>query len=169
MLTSPLTVDEKLKFFNEHFLYEIQQLFVGTHVTSNFFPFWVNIRLEIFLLHVRGLYEFFYNDSKKYEDDACAFEFVNDVETWRKERPAKTEYIINVLKQIDKELAHLTYGRHYGSSIEKININDIAKINDHLLKVMKAFADNVPSRFELINGINKIEACVKSCVQHEKR
>ena len=154
--------DKKFEFLDEHFFYEVQQLLVGVYVIRHPFPFWVNIKLEIFLLHARGLYEFFYNDPKKYEDDACAYEFVSDPEKWEKERPVKAEYITNALEQINKELAHLTYKRHAGPAVEKLNTNDIGPIKDHLFRVIKVFLDNVPQGAKIMDKINKLETILVS-------
>lgn len=149
--------DKKFEFLDEHFFYEVQQLLVGVHVIRHSLPFWVNIKLEIFLLHARGLYEFFYNDLKKYEDDACAYEFIGNLEKWKKERPVKTKYITDALEQINKELAHLTYKRHAGPAVEKLNTNDIGLIKNHLFKVIKVFLDNVPQGARIMEKINKLE------------
>lgn len=151
--------DKKFKFLDEHFFYEVQQLLVGVHVIRHPLPFWVNIKLEIFLLHTRGLYEFFYNDHdpKKYADDACAYEFCQDLEKWKNERPVKTKYITDALDQINKELAHLTCKRHAGPAVEKLNTNDIWPIKEHLFKVIKVFLDNVPQGARIMEKINELE------------
>ena len=122
-------------------------------------------KLEIFLLHARGLYEFFYN-STKYNDDARAYEFVSDPQKWEKERPAKTEYITNALEQINKELAHLTYKRHAGPTVEKLNTNDIRPIKDHLFGVIKVFLVNVPHGAGIMDKINKLETTLSGDLQN---
>ncbi len=48
--------------------------------------------------------------------------------------------------------------------MEKLDTSDIPKINDHLLKAIKAFSDNVPKGSELMNEVNNIEAYVKTCL-----
>lgn len=148
--------EEKFKFLAEHFFYEVQQLLVAVYVVKSPIPYWMNIKLEVFLLHARALYEFFYSENKlNEEDDARAYDFVLDIDKWRKERPIKSNYIEKAIKRMNKELSHITYKRYYGIEFDKLW--NLASIREHLLTVTKVFLDNVPSGLRIMDEINKFE------------
>ncbi len=149
------TDEEKFKFLAEHFFYEIQQLLVAVYVVKHPLPFWINIKLEVFLLHARSLYEFFYSKEKRNDDDARAYDFVGDVNNWLKERPLKSSDIEQSIKRMNKELSHITYKRHSGVVLEKQW--DLTPIKDHLLAVTKVFLENVPNGSKIMDDINKFE------------
>ena len=149
------TDEEKFKFLAEHFFYEIQQLLVAVYVVKHPLPFWINIKLEVFLLHARSLYEFFYSKEKRNDDDARAYDFIVDVNKWVRERPLKSNDIEQSIKRMNKELSHITYKRHSGVVPEKQW--ELVTIKDHLLAVIKVFLDNVPNGSKIMDEINKFE------------
>jgi hypothetical protein len=104
-----------------------------------------NMAQETFLLHARNLREFFYRDDKQRLDDARAFEFFIDKDSWRKLRPNETDSIKEVKNRADKELAHLTYKRISGTPPEKLW--DYRKIFFDFIEVIEVFLKQLPEKY----------------------
>lgn len=104
-----MVTKNKKELIDEHFCYEVIELRSSLILFSKL-PYFKNIALEAFILHVRVLREFFFpSDTKKRRiDDAYADEFVIG---WNESLPLE-------LKKIDeragKEIMHLTYSRIAG-------------------------------------------------------
>jgi hypothetical protein len=162
---------DKREYFEEHFLYEVRMLLysfeqlvtcqnvsdVSNRTLTQVSTPWVdqfwgqsrngnagNMALETFLLHARNLREFFYTEPK-FPDDARAFHFFPDKNSWEKLRPNETASIEDVKKRANKEMAHLTYKRISGTPPNK-NWN-YGKILTDLLAVIKVFLDGVPKKY----------------------
>jgi len=69
-----------------------------------------NAALEAFIIHVRALIDFLFND-KPYEDDIIAQDFFISPELWNNVRPEIPDSLQKAKKRADKEMAHLTYAR----------------------------------------------------------
>lgn len=69
-----------------------------------------NAALESFLLHVRILIEFFYNDNP-HKDDIVASHFFSPPGKWKAIRPKQSAILKQTKKRAHKLLAHLTYTR----------------------------------------------------------
>lgn len=175
MLDTTTFFEDKKNYLEEHFIYEVEMLCFSfariidskqideepaqysLHSTSISTP-WVaqhgeqandanniNMALETFLLHARNLKEFFYNDNKRYDTDARAWDFLEDKNLWQKLRPAEMGSMIQIRKRAGKELAHLSYKRIYGTPPEK-NWN-IGEILSELLKVVDIFLDHLSPKY----------------------
>ena len=70
----------------------------------------INSLLEIFVIHVRGLMDFFYADRPK-PDDVLAADFFSSPVEWETVRPPCSETLSLAKKRAGKEIAHLTYAR----------------------------------------------------------
>jgi len=105
----------------------------------------INMALETFLLHARNLREFFYNDNKRYDTDARAWDFLEEKNLWQKLRPAEMESMIEIRERAGKELAHLSYKRIYGTPPEK-SWNTGETLSD-LLKVVGIFLEHLSPKY----------------------
>ena len=162
---------DKREYFEEHFLYEVslfiysfEQLAMCPNIVKEINQTstqvstpWVsqfgsqfrdgnsrNMALETFLLHARNLREFFYSDRKR-DDDARAFHFFPDKNSWEKLRPKETDSIRDIKNRANKEIAHLTYKRISGTPPDKNW--DCGKILTDLLAVTKFFLDKLPKEY----------------------
>ncbi len=167
--------EDKKNYLEEHFIYEVEMLcFSFTRIIkfkkideepAQYSPFstlvntpWVaqhtplasdpnniNMALETFLLHARNLREFFYNDNKRYDTDARAWDFLEEKNLWQKLRPAEMESMIEIRERAGKELAHLSYKRIYGTPPEK-SWNTGETLGD-LLKVVGIFLEHLSPKY----------------------
>jgi len=141
---------EREAFLEEHFYYEVSMLIFAVHRLFEITHSGrrdqssINMALETLLLHARNLREFFYAKPRR-RDDARPEDFVGDIDKWKRERPEETDLIKEVRERANKELAHLTYKRHYGIPPKK-QWNYGAAQTD-FLKVVKVFLENVPQRY----------------------
>ena len=83
----------------------------------------INMALETFLVHWRGLIEFFYypgekRKKKRYPDDKRAYDFV-ERDKWEKVRGEMPKRFCEWYKRTGKEIAHLTSSRKYGTLPQK--------------------------------------------------
>ena len=69
-----------------------------------------NALLESFVIHVRALMDFLYNDNPQ-PDDVIAEDYFSSADEWRKMRPELTELLKLSKRRAGKEVAHLTYAR----------------------------------------------------------
>jgi hypothetical protein len=69
-----------------------------------------NALLESFVVHVRGVMDFLYNDTPQ-NDDVVAQDFFASVDAWASVRPELSELLSKAKKRAGKEIAHLTYAR----------------------------------------------------------
>ena len=70
----------------------------------------INALLESFVIHVRGLMDFFYCEKPR-TDDVVATDFFLSPSEWEQIRPSRSEILRRAKKRADKEIAHLTYAR----------------------------------------------------------
>ena len=144
------SLEEKKKFLNSFFLYEIDMLesihkyhrdLFNSPVDKQFIE---NIIVEIFLLHGRNLLEFFYYDNQK-QDRATAEEFLEEGKIWRELRPPLTESLKILQKRVDTETTHLTYERIEGKPESKLwNFHELYV---SLMMVFCLFAENVDKKY----------------------
>lgn len=97
--------------------------------------------LEPFLLHVRNLRDFLYNDSSP-KDDVLATHFFDHPDDWRKKRPPMGEYLKSIRDRLNKALAHISYAR---LDYRKDRRWNVAKIKHDLKTPWQAFLDTLPS------------------------
>lgn len=124
------------KFLAEHFSYEVDMLYFASSKLDKLIPerdryeregkeskkikcnTEINMALETFVIHWRALIEFFYTETKKFDDDMRAFDFT-DKNKWEKARGDIPPCIKNLNCRAGKEIAHLTGSRKYGTPPEK--------------------------------------------------
>jgi hypothetical protein len=70
-----------------------------------------NALVESFVIHVRGLIEFLYSDTRKRKDDGIAADLVRDAAAWTAVRGKLPDDLAEVKKRADKEIAHITFSR----------------------------------------------------------
>ncbi len=105
--------DPELQNASHHLHYEIWMLTslangIGSGIAGQG-PI-ANALLESFVIHVRTLMDFLYNDSPQ-PDDVIAEDYFSSPDEWRKVRPELTELLKSSKRRAGKEVAHLTYAR----------------------------------------------------------
>ena len=99
----------------------------------------ISMALETFVMHWRALIEFFYKEKAK-SDDLRAYMFVSDKNKWEKRRPSESKFA-EEKKRANKEIAHITKSRKYGTPPEKYwPYKDMEK---HLERVIELFMKEV--------------------------
>jgi hypothetical protein len=132
-------------FAGEHLFYEAQ-MFTLAYVmqpSGDLREFLMNLRIEVCVLHLRNLIEFFYPSSNPRPDDVLAADYVAD---WDAKRPAITPLLEKARYRAGKELHHLTSQRIDGHEDHKAW--GFATINEDLRAVIKVFVGlkpNIPS------------------------
>lgn len=69
-----------------------------------------NALLESFVVHVRGVMDFLYNDTPQ-KDDVVAQDYFSSTEEWINIRPELSGHLSTAKSRAGKEVAHLTYAR----------------------------------------------------------
>jgi len=69
-----------------------------------------NALLESFVIHVRGVMDFLYNDTPR-PDDVAAQDFFSSADVWLNIRPQRSRLLTTARTRVGKEAAHLTYAR----------------------------------------------------------
>ena len=105
--------ESDLKEASEHLHYEIEMLTslaygIGSRIAGES-PL-ANALLESFVVHVRALMEFLYNDNPK-PDDVIAEDYFEKADDWKQLRPVLSESLKQAKRRAGKEVAHLTYAR----------------------------------------------------------
>jgi len=105
--------DQELQKASDHLHYEIWMLAslangIGSGIAGQG-PI-ANALLESFVIHVRALMDFLYNDNPQ-PDDVIADDYFSSPDEWRNARPELTELLKSSKRRAGKEVAHLTYAR----------------------------------------------------------
>jgi hypothetical protein len=101
----------------------------------------LNAMLESFVIHMRSITEFLYNDNPR-SDDVIADDFFEKPGKWRELRPRQSELLRISKERAGKEIAHLTYGR--------LDVTPDTKpwpfieISNEITQIMNTFIDHVP-------------------------
>ena len=96
--------------------------------------------LEAFLLHVRNLRDFLYDDQPT-QDDVVAAHFFDRPDEWRRNRPPLGEYVKSIRKRLNKALAHISYAR---LDYRKDKKWSIGRIKRELDAAWEAFIEGLP-------------------------
>ena len=144
------SIEEKKRFLNKFFLYEVDMLECMYKFHKNLFncpvdkQFIENIIVEINLLHGRNLLEFFYYDNQK-QDRETANEFLSEGKDWKKLRPPLTQSLKILQRRVDTETTHLTYKRIGGKPESKLwNFDEVYA---SLMTLFCLFAENVDKKY----------------------
>ena len=100
-----------------------------------------NALLESFVVHVRGVMDFLYNDNPQ-NDDVVAQDFFASPDAWASIRPELSELLRKAKKRVGKEIAHLTYARLEVTPDTKPW--PFVSIANEVSSVMQVFLKNVP-------------------------
>ncbi|MEZ5553820.1 MAG: hypothetical protein R3E82_23290 [Pseudomonadales bacterium] len=112
-------------------------------------PDWIrNALLESFVVHLRGLIDFLFNDSPR-GDDVVAHDFFTTADTWLSVRPDFSANLQAAKKRAGKEIAHLTYARL--AVTPETKPWNFVSISDEVNAAMNAFLSNV-SPIKLSDG-----------------
>lgn len=112
-MSRKIRTKKELKEASEHLHYEIWMLTslahgIGSGIAGQG-PI-ANALLESFIVHVRALMDFLYNESPR-PDDVIAEDYFFKPDEWRQMRPALSELLMLAKRRAGKEVAHLTYAR----------------------------------------------------------
>lgn len=102
-------------------------------------PF-ANALLESFVIHVRAILDFFYNENPKF-DDVIAEDYFSSPDEWRNIRPALSELLRQTKRRAGKEVAHLTYARL--DVTPETKPWPFVQIANEISVVIKVFLENV--------------------------
>lgn len=105
--------NKKLYKCVEHVQYEIDMFYYSCSVLSmrGLDQNQINAHLEVFALHARNLFYFFYTPkSKRVRDDIIAEDYLDKVKPFIQNRTPKRELSI-ILKKAGKQVMHLTFSR----------------------------------------------------------
>jgi hypothetical protein len=100
-----------------------------------------NAVLEAFTIHTRVLLSFLYEDNPR-PDDVSAGDYFDDPQDWILIRPAKSDLLDLVYGRVNKEVAHLTYGRL--SLTEDTRTWQFMDIAEQLIALMNFFYEHAP-------------------------
>jgi hypothetical protein len=138
-----LTPDTELEKASNHLHYEFWMFntTAQAHASGISKEGWItNALLESFVIHVRGLMDFLYNDNPR-PDDVVAQDYFNTLEEWKKLRPQQSPVLEHAKQRAGKEVAHLAY--------ERLNVTPETKpwffleISKEVSEVMNVFLENV--------------------------
>jgi hypothetical protein len=103
--------------------------------------------LESFVLHLRNLSEFFYQQKKNH---ICAADYVSDVDKWKRSRGAKSASLGREIRKANEFVAHLSYER---CAKDKDRNWDWGIISAELQRLIGCFLSNLPpGRRALFSG-----------------
>ncbi len=136
--------EKELKEASDHLHYEIWMLTslahgIGSGIAGQG-PI-ANALLESFVVHVRVLMDFLYNENPK-PDDVIAEDYFETTDEWKRLRPNLSESLKNAKRRAGKEVAHLTYAR--------LDVTPETKpwrfvdISNEIVAVLNIFLENVP-------------------------
>ena len=130
--TADLTSLELADYADEHLLHEVQ-MFVGARnaLPSVQGQFMKNAMIEVCVLHLRNLVDFFYPRGQSHADDVLASHYCT------RNLLAITPMLEEARKRAHKELAHLTLDRQAGTPPSKQW--DFAALSNDLRLVVKDF------------------------------
>lgn len=120
-ITRPLTAAALREYADEHLFYEAKMYVVGRQILPLLPPadvFAKNAIIEVCVLHLRNLIEFFYL-ARPHNDDIFAALYVRSEAAWRKDRPEITPALDRARRRANKEMEHLTTERIAGIHPEK--------------------------------------------------
>jgi hypothetical protein len=125
-------------YAREHFHYEVLMFIVSKKISNQSPPnsFQMNAMVEVCVLHLRNLIDFFY-PNKIESDDIVATHYISD---WNLQRPPISQILEGARQRANKEMAHLTTKRISGAPPEKNW--DFNLISIELKKVIEIFIKN---------------------------
>lgn len=141
-----IRTEQELQEASDHLHYEIWMLTSLAHGIASGIagqgPI-ANALLESFVIHVRGLMNFLYNQSPQ-PDDVVAQDYFSPTDEWewRNIRPALSELLRQAKRRAGKEVAHLTYARL--DVTPETKPWPIIQIANEISAVINVFLENVP-------------------------
>ena len=150
---------ELLEKASNHLHYEINKIFEAYDYFKTHPKNYTQLRIEIFLLHSRNLFDFFYPNKTIQIDTMCVFDFLDNYEEFNNKRTTKKDLDSDKVKvKINKCLSHITYARCYSSFPDW----HIEKIMKGMVETIKTFYEVLPDDYKNWNYIQKIKDLVKN-------
>ena len=125
-----------------HIYYEIK-MFYGAYI---FFKKKINYppdKLELFLLHTRNLFDFFYPPESIYSGDMCVFDFLDSADGFNSNKTTREDINFDRVN-VNKLLSHLTYKR---CSFD-YKIWPCIDICEKMIKTIEAFYAALPDNYK---------------------
>jgi len=129
---------ELLEKASKHIYYEVK-MFYETYIFFKTKKTYNSLLIEIFLLHCRNLFEFFYPTKKIRTDDICVFDFLDYFDEFNNNKVIQEDLGFDK-ENINKFLSHLTYTRCY---IDEM-MWPLLDIGEKMVKTIKAFYKALP-------------------------
>ena len=141
----------KLEKASEHIFYEISILILAYNyfIITNIFPPELQ---EVFLLHTRNLYNFFYPPKNIRYDDMCVYDFLDDYENYDKNRTPPNDFPKSKIIDINKYLSHLTYER----CEHDYKLWDYSYYASNIIKTIKSFLNSLPDNYKKWDNFIKL-------------
>jgi len=104
---------DALKVASYHVAYEVHMIretamWLDNHRVGSMLD---NTILEAFLVHVRNMIYFLWNDTRNHFEDVLAIDFFEDRAAWKVQRPAKPALLDEVNRKTNVYVTHLSYER----------------------------------------------------------
>lgn len=100
-----------------------------------------NALVEAFVMHVRALLEFLFNDKPK-RDDGSAVHMVRDVAEWTRRRGRMSPFLREVRRRSNKGIAHVTFSRK--RLTEEAHEWGVGNVHEAVSRVLVEFIPLVP-------------------------
>lgn len=131
-------------FSKEHLYYEIAMFVFVSNIEfddkqSNF-RFLLNMKIEVFVIHLRNLVNFLYPSNDPRKDDVVANNFFSEYGEWEKIKPSLSDNLDKARKRAHKEVGHITTKRVYGQS--ELKVWDIPNLSKELINILRIFSKN---------------------------
>lgn len=125
-------------YAHEHLHYEVRMFIISREIANQSLPgsFQMNAMVEVCVLHLRNLIDFFFPNRIE-PDDIMAVHYIND---WNTKRLPISKTLEDARQRAHKEMAHLTLKRISGAPPEKNW--DFNLISIELKKVIEIFINN---------------------------
>jgi len=144
----PFTDEYLLRYSSEHVFYEVDRFFWLADVLGPPTRFLVaqsrlrDIFVEGFVLHLRNVIEFLYPRRKLEPTDIVAADFLPDGR-WDEIRPPLSDTLKTARRRANKQMAHLTSDRIFGTPPEKHW--DSQALANELQSILRLMCDNALS------------------------
>ena len=136
-----------LRKSTEHLFYEAQMFYVTlVFLRKSMCQIEKNILLDAFAIHARNLFNFFYPKQKNIKpDDMSVIDFIDKPKFFNTNK-TKERDLIFIIKNANKQVAHLTYARNrYNQDTKRWDPIDIGK---KIRKTLNAFYNSLPSSYK---------------------
>lgn len=117
----------------------------------------VNILLDVFVVHTRNLFDFFYPKKHSKPDDMVVTDYLPKLKVFNMDKTKKNDLLF-VVRKADKQVAHLTYARNrYNQKTKSWSFVDIGR---KMHKTLSAFHNALPDPYRKWFHIVKLKKVI---------